>query len=614
MLYAKVVLGLPIEGPFDYFVPQRLSGKIKVGSRVWVNLRNKKELGYVVGTSAQTDIKKIKPILDIIDDVPVLDKNLLLLSRKLADYYCCSWGEAIEVFLPQDLRKGKKISGLISPPKRLYNANPEVILVHSPDENARWDFYIEQIRENLAKKLSAILLFSEKRAVLKAEAMIKKIVGLKTQVLYRKQPDELDEWAKIKNGQTKVIIGTRSSIFSPVNDLGLVIIDDEQNSVYKQEQVPHYHAREVALMRVGLEKAKLVLGSYAPSLESIKLCRENKIKYKLLRRQANLAQISFADSRNFPLSDRKNRLILSRYLQDSIVSTLNAQAKTLIFLNRKGFATFATCSSCGKVMKCPRCNINLVYHFYKQLLSCRYCNFKIAPPKICPDCNSGYIKYSGVGTEKVESELSRIFPQGRIKRLEAQEAIDLGSADIFIATQAVIGHIECNFDLVAVLGIDNSLNHVDFRSAEKTYGLLAALSCLTDKKMIIQTSLANHHSLRAVRDYEPDIFYDEELKQRKELRFPPYSHFVLIKCRGRNEEKTKAVSDNLFEKLTQTKLPRTVKVISLNPGQPAKLRGNFYWVILLSCAKPIILSKFIKINLKSLKHSGIIVTVDVDPV
>jgi len=615
MLYAKVVLGLAVRGPFDYSVSGQLREKIKTGSRVWVNFRDRKKLGYVVGTASQTNIKNIKPVLDVIDDIPVLDRNMLVLAGKLSDYYCCSWGEAIETALPESLRKGKIIKELTAF-KHFSEAkeNPgNVTLIHDLDGSARWDIYLSLIQETVSLNKPAILLFPDIGLVIKAKEIIKAGLNLDAQVLYRKQPDELEVWAKIKRGEANIVVGTRSCIFAPVRNPGLIIIDEEQSPVYKQEQVPHYHARIAALMRSNLEKADLVLGSSAPSLESLNLSRLNKIRYRVLPRSGNPAQVSVIDMKNLPLIDKRHRIILSKYLQDSILAALNAGGKVLLFLNRKGFATFASCSTCGKILKCPRCNINLVYYFEKRILSCRYCNYKISPPKICPECNSGYIKYSGAGTEKVESELSRIFPQARIAIWDGEITEDFLKNNIFISTQVIIKETDYKFDLVGVLSIDNSLNLVDFRSAEKTFGLLTGLAFLSANKVVVQTSLPGHYLFKSLEEHDADIFYDEELKTRKQLRFPPYTNFALVKCRGRKEEKVKLFSNKLFEKLSRAESVRGVKIVSVNPGQPPKLRGNFYWAILLSANNVKALNKFLKINLKSLSHSGIIVTVDVDP-
>jgi primosomal protein N' (replication factor Y) len=244
----------------------------------------------------------------------------------------------------------------------------------------------------------------------------------------------------------------------------------------------------------------------------------------------------------------------------------------------------------------------------------------MTPPSICPECNSGYIRYSGLGTEKIESELSRIFPQAKIERLDRQESASSNDADIFISTESIIKETGFNFDLIGILAIDNSLNRVDLRSSEKTFGLLVGLLRLTEKKMLIQTYLPRHYCFKALESKDINIFYDEELKQRKQLGFPPYQHIALVKLRGKKENRVKEASNTLFNRLkkysesnSKMKTNRAIKVVSVNPGRPLKLRDNFYWQILIKSRFPLKLAKFLKINLKDFSHSGIIVTVDVDP-
>jgi len=614
MLYALVVLGIPVEGPFDYIVPENLCQKIKVGARAWVDFRNKKMLGFIVRLTKKTKIQNIKPILELIDDSPVLDKNMLLITKRLSDYYCCSWGEAIETALPEALRKGKKIANIARAKYTDKNNNPEVTLVHDLDGRARWDIYLKSIREALASNQSVIVLLPDINSVLKAREIIIAHLNIQPALLYRKESGESEEWLRIKEGKFSIVIGTRSAIFAPLNNLGLVIIDEEQNDSYKQGQVPHYHAREASLMRTSILGARLILGSGSPTLESFYLAKRNKIGYLLIPQRKNFPEMKIIDAKYGGQNLKQKNMVLSKYLADAVVNCLNSKGKALLFLNRKGFATFASCLHCGAALRCPRCNINLVYHFKDNIVNCHYCNFKMPAPKICPNCNSGYIKYSGIGTEKIESELSRIFTQARIKRLDSLDKIDIKGADIFISTQSIIKEADCSFDLVGVLAIDNTLNRIDFRASEKTFELLVALSGLTEKKIVIQTRLASHHCFQALVDKNIDTFYNKELKQRKELNFPPFKHLGLVKLRGEKESKVREISNVLFEGLNKNNKNKTIEIVAVSPAYPSKLRGKFCWQILIKVKSAPQITKFLKKYLKDFAHSGIIVTVDIDPV
>jgi primosomal protein N' (replication factor Y) len=611
VLYAKVVLGLPIDGPFDYLVPQGLENKICTGSRVWVNFRNKKEVAYVIGLSNKTRIKKIKDILALIDNTPILGNEMLLLTKRLAQYYCCSWGEAIETALPEALRKGKKWGQIYFSESKAgkINLTPFFSFVQGQD---RLPVYLMAIKKNLALKHSVIVLFSDIQQAQRAKELFGKNLDIDVFLVFRKQPRELAVWEKIRGTEYCVVVGTRSNIFSPVNNLGLIIIDQEADQVYKQEQVPHYHAREVTLMRAEIQGANVIFGASSLSLESFYLAQKNKLEYELAPSKLSYPEIKVIDPGRLGWPDRKDRTIFSKFLTDAICATLAEKGKILLFVNRKGFATSASCHNCGSTLRCPRCNINLVFHFDENKLKCHHCSFKTEIPTICPSCNAGYIKYSGFGTEKVESELARIFPQGRIKIIDDAQN-DLSKADIFVSTSAIIKHEGLNFDLIGVIAIDNSFNRIDFRAAEKTFFLLTSLVGLTSKKLIIQSVNPNHHCFRALIKNNPQIFFKEELRQRKQLNFAPFKHMILLKIRGTSLDKVKKTSYALFERLSKNKTT-SLKLLSLNCAIPPKLRGNFYYHILMRATDCQKASHFLKLHLKEIRFSGIIVIVDVDPV
>lgn len=613
MLYAKVVLGVPVDGPFDYRVPKGLEKAIETGERVGVSFGNQKKIGYVAGLAHKTNFKNLKELTQIIDESPVLDKALLLLTKKASLYYCCSWGQAIETALPKEIRNGRKLLISRQLPQKTQCPKEAGILLQYFDEKTKWDFYFQQL-EALERNRSAIMVMPDIDSAQKAQRLIRDRAGLDSALLFRGQPKEAQIWQSIKNGKARIVIGTRSAVFAPVGNLGLLIVDDEHNPVYKQEQTPHYHARDAGLMRCQIEKAKLILASASPSLESFYLAKTKKIEYLGFPRSGPYPQVKVLENRSLVLINKKKNLVFSKYLQDLIFSSLQSKQKTLIFLNRRGFATFLYCHSCGKVLKCSRCNVNLVYHFKGKILSCHHCNFKMELPKICPSCNSGYIKYSGLGTERLESELSRMFPQARIKRIEAGQRPDANEYDLFVGTESIIGRVSDKFDLVVALFIDNSLNRVDLRAAEKTFALLVGLWVLTDKRLIIQSNLSGHHCFEALLKRDTGLFYNKELRQRKQLKFPPYRHMILVKLRGRKEDKLRGLSLELFEKIKEANTDKGIEVISVNAGQPSKLRENFYWQILISGNNPIKANSFIKKHLKGFRHSGIIVTVDVDPI
>ncbi len=611
MPYARVVLGLPLEGPFDYSLSQEISQKAKPGCRALVSFGSRKLTGYIIELTDKTKVKNIKEVIRLIDDKPILNQNQLLLTKKISDYYCASWGQVIESSLPVLLRKGKPID--IAQSAAANQGTGKITLAHFEGKDNRWQtYYPEKIKQTLSANKSVIILISDLEKISGIELDLKEKLNCSLTVLMRKDKQELTAWQEIKESKVKIALGSRSAVFAPFSDLGLIIMDEEQSYGYKQDQAPHYHARIAAITRSQIENADLILGSSIPSLESMHLAKEGIIQYEHLLSSQPKPEVKIIDMKGLPLISPKKHVILSKYLQDAISHALHNQEKILIFLNRRGYATTASCATCGFTLKCPRCNLNLVLYYKENILRCHHCNFKITPPKICPSCNKGYIHYSGAGTEKIESELARIFPQAKITLLDTDNKQGMSGGGIFISTQKALNSQD-NFDLTVILAIDSSLNHAELSSAERTFEILWALNKITLKKMVIQTGLSQHYIFEALNKADSRIFYDRELKQRKELKLPPFTHIGIVKIRAKIEDKAEAAANKLFAQLESAK-NKKVKIISLNKHSPYKLRGNYYWRILLSAKSALDISGFLKSQFKDCRYSGIITTVDIDPV
>ncbi len=610
-LYAQIVIGRPVEGPFDYLVPQAIENRIMTGSRVRVNFAGRKCIGYIVGLSNESKIKNLKSIISLIDDKPVIGTKMLLFTRRLSEYYCCSWGEMIESSLPQELRRGMPAIVNAIGEKYGIRAKPQAYFFQESDDNVKWDFYIKEIKAALENNQSVIIILPDMILADRALERLNAQIGVPVGAVYQKNKDLFNQWLLMKEGKVKIACGTRSAVFSPVDNLGLLILDEESEQSYKQEQVPHYHARQAAFMRSDIDGAKLIFGSMMPSLEIAYLCRNKAIINCSLPLKEKDAEVKIVDTKCHGYGKKKE--VFSQYSKDLINLTLNGSGKVLIFAAQEGFAALAVCPHCGFSFNCQRCSAHLVYHLKNGLMSCRYCNFTQSAAKICPSCKASYIKYFGSGREKIKSELNRIFPDKRIKDLDSPETFNINDGDIFIFSRSTIRHIQANFDLVVAVGIDTILGRVDFRAAEKTFVLLWNLLKFSGKKLIIQTDVPKHYCFKALESKNSNIFYDEELKQRKQLNFPPYAHLGVIKLRGISEDKVKKVCEVLFQKLEAIKKPKIFKLISASPARPLKRRGRFSWEILLIFKNPPETSNFLKMQLKTFRHSGIIVTVDIDP-
>ncbi|MCG8431303.1 MAG: primosomal protein N' [Candidatus Omnitrophica bacterium] len=614
--YAQVVLGLAVEGPFDYRIPDEWQHKLTPGVRVLVDFHSRKSIAYVVGLSKTTRISRTKKILRVLDEQPLLDKALLRLSRAVADYYCSPWGEVIETSLPLALRRNKPVGWLPQPGKGKVPGpgQPQITLVHDPGKDGRWEVYAQKIRRALDAGMSCLILLPDTASLRYALIELRKRLAAEVTGLLRNKPGELKTWCRIKEGAARCLVSTRSGIFAPCRDLGLIIVDEEQASSYKQEQSPHYHTRDVALMRSRLEKADLVFGSTAVSLEMYRAIRKKKIEYLRIRRSRSYPQVQMINMRSEYARITRKREHVSRLLQDYIASALAAGGKVLLYYNKKGFATYAACHNCGQVLRCARCESNLVFHYRPDLLSCRHCAYTMKPPRICPRCRAGYIRYTGAGSEKIESELGRIFPQARVGRIERASKDAVNGADIYVATSSVARIKDARFDLVGILTVDRELNRVDFRAGEKTYAVLAGLLALAGERYVIQTNSPRHRVFEALRKDDAFVFLEEELKARRQLKLPPCRHHILVKFRGAREQKAKAAAERLAETLkTQD---TGMEVVGVYPGQPPKVRGNYYWQVLLNVNTRSMRKYTLRLKplLKESSSSGIIVTADVDPV
>jgi primosomal protein N' (replication factor Y) len=612
---ARVVFDLPIKGCFDYLIPRLMLDRIEIGSRVKVPFRNLNKIAYVVGLSDISKIRKIRPVISVIDKEPIIDARTLSLLKELACYYNCSWGEMIATALPVAIRNGKCLTryGEQKNSKKS-NSKFRVTLVCDETSQKRWDFLYRQIKKALSLNQGVIFLEPQIVYIDAIVRWIRTSFDSTVAVLHSRQSQnkEFVQWVDIKSGKVNIVVGTRSAIFAPLSNLGMIIINREDDPAYKQEQSPFYHARRIALFRARQSKAHLVLISQLPSLESYYSALTKEYKFvNLAGKLRNPPKIEVVDMNQDSIRIKKNKVILSTQLENDIHRVLTMSKKTILFINRLGFATSLRCKKCGYSLKCARCSVSLTYHYDRKKLICRFCNYQTRPIDICPQCKSSYIRYSGVGAEKLESEMHRLFPQAKIMRWDSEVGIKNDNFDILISTQILLEKgIDCN--LLGVLYLDTSLNRVDFRSSERTFSLLFRLSKLAKDKMVIQTHNPQHDCIQAIIRNDPFLFYRNELKHRKEAGFPPFKHFVQIQLRGRSEQKTKDVVFTLYAKLKYHK-PRGINILEPFSGSPSRLRGNYRWNILLKGNSPNTINSYINTRLKDLKNkSGIMINTNVD--
>ncbi|MDD4879088.1 MAG: primosomal protein N' [Candidatus Omnitrophica bacterium] len=660
--FVEVAVGLPVRKPFHYRVPASLKEKAETGKRAWVPFGTRKIVGYITGFVDKPQVEGIKEILSVIDEeAPVINAELLALTKWIAGYYHSSWGEAIEAALPGPLKKGKiktkprhplteeeyEPSGNFKPTheqdaalrsirESISKGKNDVYLLHGITGSGKTEVYMQSIESALNLGRSAIVLVPEISLTPQAVERFKSRFGGIVAVLHSRllESERFLEWKKLRDGTANIAVGARSAIFAPVKNLGLIVIDEEHETSYKQDDAPRYNARDVAIERAGIAGAAVILGSATPSIESFQKAASGE--YKLLKiteriEKRALPKVDIIDMRQ-ELIDSREPKIFSRALEHAISQVLNRRGQVMLFMNRRGFSTFINCKKCGYVVTCKYCNVSMTYHFDTKKLNCHYCNYQVDPPEKCPKCKGGDIRYFGIGTQKIESEAARLFPAARIARMDTDATSKRGShrqiltefkkhkIDILIGTQMIAkGHDFPRVTLVGVVSADTALNLPDFRAGERTFNLLTQVAGRAGRgsepgRVIIQTFSPNHYAIEKSIEHDYVGFFNEEIKFRRELNYPPFTHIIEIKLRGRKEERVIKAAHDLAAVLNLFIAGKAVEMVGPAPEFISKIKGQFRWNLLLKGEDPAAVCGFIDKALDNLKgKSGLIITVDVDP-
>ena len=384
-----------------------------------------------------------------------------------------------------------------------------------------------------------------------------------------------DEWHKIRQGRARIVIGARSAIFAPVEPLGLIIVDEEHEHTYKQEEAPRYHARDVAIVRGQMENAVVVLGSATPSLESYYNCKKGK--YTLLELPERVDDQKMPHVRVVDLRQAarggKGPPIFSNQLKEAITQRLERGEQTILFLNRRGYSTALECMQCGHVANCPNCSLSLTYHRPEQKLRCHLCGHFEPVPTVCPNekCRNPQIRYSGLGTQKVEEVLGKLFPRARVRRMDADVMkrkedyrrvlgdFRVGKIDILIGTQMIAKGLHFpNVTLVGIIFADMALHQPDFRAGERTFQLLTQVSGRAGRgdvegEVFVQAFTPFHPAIQYARRHDFVGFYEQEMEFREQLKYPPVARVALLTLKGRNEEKVKFSAEHVRQKLDRIK-------------------------------------------------------------
>jgi primosomal protein N' (replication factor Y) len=447
-----------------------------------------------------------------------------------------------------------------------------------------------------------------------------------------------DEWHKIRQGRARIVIGARSAIFAPVEPLGLIIVDEEHESTYKQEEAPRYHARDVAIMRGQMENAVVVLGSATPSLESFYNCKRGKFALlELLERVDNqkMPHVRVVDMRQAAHKE-KGVPIFSPQLKEAITERLERGEQTILFLNRRGHSTSLQCPKCGYVAQCPNCSLALTFHRQEQKLCCHLCGFVEKVPSVCPNlkCKNPAIHFAGTGTQKVEETLAKLFPHARIKRMDADTMkrkddyrqvlgdFRAGKTDILVGTQMIAKGLHFpNVTLVGIIYADLALHQPDFRAGERTFQLLTQVAGRAGRgdvegEVFVQAFAPFHPAIQYARRHDFNGFYEQEIEFREQLKYPPASRVALLTLKGRNEEKVKFSAEHLKRELEKN-LKEFKDLILAGPAPAPLLRAETFYryqIMLRTCAMSKLSQTLAKIIGTLALPDDVTLTVDIDPV
>ena len=655
-----------------YSVPERLGARIREGATVLVPLSGRKVMGIVLGTiprPTDLELRKVKDILDIVDEVPILQSDIREVVGWAAEYYFSSLGAAYRMLLPSKVpsesviwvsvrRRGgtdggargvdvdavaREIFGYVSGRKRttvralrrrfgggvvtrslatLQSAEMITVkerfarpAIREPSEGAglkyggatdvggegmpadltaaqqkaagaitkclenqefvvyqlygvtgsgKTEVYLRAASHAIKKGKSALFLVPEISLTRQVVLQVRSRFGLGVAVLHSglKDAERWREWNRIASGDVNIVVGARSSVFAPLPNLGLIVVDEEHEPAYKQEDGMRYNARDVAIVRAKLSKCPVVLGSATPSLESYAQTQTSKYAALCLPERVAkraLPRVEIVDLRR-EVRRGQGALIFSDLLAKAIKANYDAKKQTVLFLNRRGYENYLQCGSCGEALSCPNCSVTLTHHAKRKQLSCHYCGFVRKSLKKCPACNEPSLEGNGVGTEQVEDALREMIPQARIARLDRDSTKSRGTLDrvlaswaaheydVLIGTQMVAkGHDVAGVTLVGVILADTTLNRPDFRAAERTFQLLAQVAGRAGRgadegKVIIQTFVPRHYSIQCAARHDYHGFAAEELRYRRHLGYPPYRRLINVRFEGKNGDEVQAVA------------------------------------------------------------------------
>jgi primosomal protein N' (replication factor Y) len=597
-MFASVVIDAVIGADskvFDYQIPDGMT--VSAGFRVVVPFGKRAAEGFVLAVNEVTavDEKILKPITRAADDFVAVKPEFLNLLPEICDFFKLRYIDVLRLFIPSVMRgkmKAKK-NGQKRIPAGYDKEDAKVILtneqqtcvkeilngqgvfvLHGVTGSGKTEVYMNVIEEVLRSKKTALMLVPEIGLTPQVLANFRARFGGSVAMLHSglSAGERYDEWRRIHSGEANIVIGARSGVFAPLENIGVIIIDEEHDSSYQSDSNPRYCTHDIAIMRAGYNKCPVVLGSATPGIETFYKTKSREYKLLTLSQRVGggrLPPIVLVDMCAEIRSGSGG--IFSRLVMEELFEKLNAGRSVMVFLNRRGYSQSIRCSSCGWVAKCENCDISLVYHRDEEQLKCHYCDARFTTVTRCPACGSPHLNYGAMGTQKVVAELEKILTNGGLNvpiiRMDADNTKTKGSLlailnkfanttpSVLVGTQMIAkGHHFPNVDMVAVLDADNSLHVADYRSAERTFALLTQVAgragrAKTDAAVYIQTYMPKHYVYKFVQSYDYNNFYEREINSREVTKYPPFSQIVRVLVSGSVDVKIKTVLEKIMKKL-----------------------------------------------------------------
>lgn len=671
MKYAKVIVENKSKHTDMFFTYKTGELDVKTGDcvRIPFGRGNKQKRGFVFGLSEEADCpeEKIKEIIQIEENTG-LNEEMIKTAVWMKQRYAITYSDAINCFLPpgKPAAPGKQkepyrdLAGRYAAPEALTDEQAAAVskicgaikenrnenfLIHGVTASGKTQVYMEAVSACLRQGKGAIILVPE---ISLTNQIIERFIGrfgkAEIAVMHSRltQRERYDEWQRIRKGEARIVIGARMGVFAPVDSIGLIVMDEEHEASYKSDMTPKYDTVEVALKRLKADGGVLVLGSATPSVTSYERCREGiyqLIKLKERYNKTPLPHIEIADMRK-ELREG-NFTIFSRLLFDGISEALAEGEQVILMQNRRGYSNFVSCRECGKVMKCPECDLSLVYHKSSEAMVCHYCGRKYPVPPKCPECGSKYLKHFGIGTEQVMESVSKYFPEAKADRLDLDTVKNRKEmdrilsdfarkkTDILVGTQLVAKGLDFeNVGVVGIIAADVTLNIPDYRSAERTYQLITQAAGRAGRgrkqgRVIVQTYEPENYTYRFAKENDYEGFFHEEIKIRSFMKYPPFGDIIMVSFTSGSEERA-AQTALRCEAYMKNALGRDKERNVLSPKISGGFKGkdSFRQYIIVKCPKNedgtgnrnrymFYLENFIKILIE--EKAEVNVTVDVNP-